>query len=89
MAEPPDVPEPFTVPELPGGDVVRAALGALPAGQRAAVVLRYWADLSVAETARIMGCSEGTVKSQAAKGIARLRVSLGSQREARSLLCMT
>jgi RNA polymerase sigma-70 factor (sigma-E family) len=87
VAEPPDVPEPFAVPELPGGDAVRAALRALPSGMRAAVVLRYWADFSVAETARIMGCSQGTVKSQTAKGIARLRESLGSSQEARSLLC--
>jgi RNA polymerase sigma-70 factor (sigma-E family) len=85
MAELPDVTEPFAVPELPGGDAVRAALRALPPGTRAAVVLRYWADFSVADTARIMGCSQGTVKSQAAKGIARLRESLGSRQEARSL----
>lgn len=52
---------------------VRDALTALPAGQRAVVVLRYWEDLSVAETARLLHCSEGTVKSQAAKGIAALR----------------
>ncbi|SDN19793.1 SigE family RNA polymerase sigma factor [Allokutzneria albata] len=52
---------------------VRKALAALPAGQRAAVVLRYWEDLSVEETARAMRCTQGTVKSQAAKGLAALR----------------
>lgn len=52
---------------------VRAALGALPARQRAVVVLRYWDDQSIEETARILGCSTGTVKSQAAKGLAALR----------------
>ncbi|MEV0678754.1 SigE family RNA polymerase sigma factor [Actinosynnema sp. NPDC050436] len=52
---------------------VRAALLRLPPRQRAAVVLRYCADLSLAETARRMGCAEGTVKSQAAKGLTALR----------------
>ncbi|MCR3746755.1 SigE family RNA polymerase sigma factor [Lentzea californiensis] len=52
---------------------LRRALGALPPGQRAVVVLRYWEDLSVTETARILGRTEGTVKSQAAKGLAALR----------------
>ncbi|TCO65012.1 SigE family RNA polymerase sigma factor [Actinocrispum wychmicini] len=52
---------------------VRAALAALPARQRAVVVLRYWDDQSIEETARILGCSTGTVKSQASKGLAALR----------------
>lgn len=52
---------------------LREALSALPAGQRAVVVLRYWEDLSITETARILGRTEGTVKSQAAKGLAALR----------------
>ncbi|MGZ3141824.1 SigE family RNA polymerase sigma factor [Lentzea chajnantorensis] len=52
---------------------LRQALDALPPGQRAVVVLRYWEDLSITETARILGRTEGTVKSQAAKGLAALR----------------
>ncbi|MCP2166124.1 SigE family RNA polymerase sigma factor [Goodfellowiella coeruleoviolacea] len=52
---------------------VRRALALLPPGQRAVIVLRYWEDMSVADTARALGCGEGTVKSQAAKGIAALR----------------
>src|SRR5262245_59384426 len=53
------------------------ALRALPDRQRAAVVLRHWCDLSEAETAAIMGCSVGTVKSNTSKGLARLRAALG------------
>jgi DNA-directed RNA polymerase specialized sigma24 family protein len=40
---------------------------------RAAVVLRHWLDLSVEETAELLNCSPGTVKSQTAKATARLR----------------
>jgi RNA polymerase sigma factor (sigma-70 family) len=49
------------------------ALGALPARQRAVVVLRYCEDLSEQEVATLLRCPVGTVKSQAARGLARLR----------------
>ena len=51
-----------------------AALGRLPKRQRAVVVLRYFDDQTEAETARLLGCSVGTVKSQTAKALAKLRV---------------
>jgi RNA polymerase sigma-70 factor (sigma-E family) len=76
VPEVPDVlaplpPESFQL-GLDGNDV-RAALAELPAGMRAALVLRYWLDLSVEQTADLLHCSQGTVKSQTAKGAARLR----------------
>ena len=53
------------------------ALRALPKRQREAVVLRYVVDLSEHETAAAMGCARGTVKSAAARGLERLRQTLG------------
>jgi RNA polymerase sigma-70 factor (sigma-E family) len=49
------------------------ALAGLPARQRAVIVLRYWEDLPEAEVAVMLGCSAGTVKSTASRGLARLR----------------
>lgn len=55
---------------------VVAALERLPARQRATLVLRYWEQLSVDETATAMGCSTGTVKSQSSKGLRTLKTLL-------------
>ena len=49
------------------------ALGALPRRQREAIVLRYYADLSEAQTAAAMGCSAGAVKSHTSRAMTALR----------------
>jgi RNA polymerase sigma-70 factor (sigma-E family) len=55
---------------------VRAALASLPPRQRATLVLRFYCDLPVEETAKELGCTPGTVKSQTAKGLSTLRRAL-------------
>jgi RNA polymerase sigma-70 factor (sigma-E family) len=55
---------------------LRAALAQLPPRQRAAVVLRFYCDLSVEDTAVVLRCSAGTVKSQTARGLKSLRRAL-------------
>ena len=55
-------------------------LGRLPRQQRAAVVLRYYEDLTDAEIAEVLGCREGTVRAHVSRGLAALRSVLGTER---------
>jgi RNA polymerase sigma-70 factor (sigma-E family) len=53
--------------------MLRDALQRLPPRQRAVLILRYFEDLSVQETAAVLSCRQGTVASQASRGLAKLR----------------
>ncbi|HEV8563422.1 MAG TPA: SigE family RNA polymerase sigma factor [Actinomycetota bacterium] len=68
-------------PEVSLRGRLRDELLALPPRQRAAVVLRYFEDLSEDQTAHLLGCSRGNVKALASKGMARLREVLGDDDE--------
>lgn len=67
--------QPSAADQPPGASdlVVREALGSIPRRPRTALVLRYYGGFSVRETADIMGCPEGTVKTLTYKAIAQLR----------------
>src|SRR5215472_12011492 len=56
---------------------LRTAVAALPARQRATLVLRFYCDLNVDQSAEILGCSPGTVKSQTARALDAVRRALG------------
>ena len=71
----PDHSAPDPAPDIAQRDQVMAALATLPKRQCAVVVLRYWEDRTETETAAILGCSVGTVRSQAHKALGKLRVS--------------
>ena len=66
-------------PDLEDRVLLRTALGRVPRRQRAVLVLRFICDLPVAEVAQLLGCSEGTVKSQTTHGLAALRRALGER----------
>ncbi|WP_432831603.1 SigE family RNA polymerase sigma factor [Dactylosporangium sp. CA-092794] len=76
----PHVPDPAAAPDLVADRLALSALLAeLPPRRRAVLVLRYCCDLSVEETAQALHCSTGTVKSQAARGLATLRERLADR----------
>ena len=62
-------------------DALVRLLQQLPPRQRAVVVLRYWEQRTEAETAELLGCTAGTVKSAAARGLRRLRELAGPEAE--------
>ena len=84
------------LPERPAGrdatadldlhDALWSALSTLPKRQRAMVVLRFYEDLSEAETAEVMGVSVGTVKSTTSRALAKLRDTSGLRNDPRTAL---
>ena len=59
--------------------LIERALEKLPARQREAFVLRYWEEMDVAETAKIMGCSDGSVKTHCSRAVHALAIELKKQ----------
>jgi len=59
--------------------LIERALEKLPARQREAFVLRYWEEMDVAETAKIMGCSDGSVKTHCSRAVHALALELKKQ----------
>ncbi|MFF0392140.1 SigE family RNA polymerase sigma factor [Kitasatospora sp. NPDC004615] len=74
-ARPPEGPAPVEA-DLAVSLDLREALAALPPRQRATVVLRYYCDLTVEQTAEELGCSSGNVKSQSSRALRALRRSV-------------
>jgi RNA polymerase sigma-70 factor (sigma-E family) len=66
-------------PSVEDADAVQGALAKLAHGQRVVLVLRFFCDQSVEDTAAVLGCSTGTVKSQTSRGLAAMRGLLTEQ----------
>ncbi len=75
-----DVAEPYAEPSLPDEEL-RRAIASLPANQRAAVVLHYYEDRSVADIGNVLGCSENTAKVHLHRARKRLASVLGEREE--------
>jgi len=82
-----ELPETIAPPDAGPAErlALRAALMAVPPGQRAVLVLRFVADLSIEQVAATLGCTTGTVKSQTARGLATLRAAYPNDVEARGV----
>lgn len=79
--EVPSAQVPDAVVEQPNGvdgdrDRLMAALARVPKGQRAVLVLRYWEDLSIKQTAQALGTTPSNVRSQASRGLDALRAAM-------------
>jgi RNA polymerase sigma-70 factor (sigma-E family) len=68
--------EPVAPPDPQDDGDLWAQIGTLPTQQRAAIVLRYYEDLTEAQTAAVLGCTVGTVKSHTSRALSALRVKM-------------
>ena len=73
-----------TLPDIESHDLIWRTLEGLPVRQRAAIVLRFYEDLSEKETARVLGCRVGTVKSMVSRGLERVRKEMSRDEDDRS-----
>ena len=73
-----------TLPDVESRDAIWRALEVLPYRQRAAIVLRFYEDLSEKETARVLGCRIGTVKSAVSRGLDRVRKEMTNDEDERT-----
>jgi RNA polymerase sigma-70 factor (ECF subfamily) len=73
--------EAYEAPDATDALAVRAAVAALPPRQRAVIAWRYYGGMSVGETAALLGCAPGTVKSLTHRAMAALRVQVIPQAE--------
>jgi RNA polymerase sigma factor (sigma-70 family) len=73
----PSLPPPESTDDAHGDPAVLSALASLTPSQRAAVVLRFYLDLSIGETARMLRKRPGTIRALTSQGVARLRQLLG------------
>ncbi|HJV11894.1 MAG TPA: sigma factor-like helix-turn-helix DNA-binding protein, partial [Burkholderiales bacterium] len=60
-------------------EIIEQEISRLPARQREAFILRYWEELDVAETARAMNCSEGSVKTHCSRAAHALQAALSAR----------
>jgi RNA polymerase sigma-70 factor (sigma-E family) len=73
-----------TLPDVASRDQLWRAMGRLPHRQRAAIVLRFYEDLSEAQAARVLGCAVGTVKSSVSRGLKRMREEMIGDEDVRA-----
>jgi len=74
-----DTPAVDTAARSADRDLLGRCLAQVPPRQRACLVLRHYDDLSVSEVATVLGCSEGTVKSQTARGLETLQAAFARE----------
>jgi RNA polymerase sigma-70 factor (sigma-E family) len=73
-----------SMPDIESQDQIWRTLERLPDRQRAAIVLRFYEDLSERETARVLGCRVGTVKSAVSRGLERVRKEMTTDADERT-----